>query len=86
MCEHRLRNRSAGTIGHGTALPEFPVGIGGVGKLHAVPARRDRTRGGVQSCEAVNPGSAPRGIFAPALAMSITGKHLTPKKTGWRKY
>jgi hypothetical protein len=23
MCEHRLRNHSAGTIGHGTALPGF---------------------------------------------------------------
>ncbi len=23
MCEHRLRKHSAGTIGHGTALPDF---------------------------------------------------------------
>jgi hypothetical protein len=27
MCEHRLRNYSAGTIGHGTALPDLLLGL-----------------------------------------------------------
>jgi hypothetical protein len=35
--------------------PGFPVGIGGVGELHAAFLNESRTRGGVQCSEAGNP-------------------------------
>jgi hypothetical protein len=36
--------------------PGFPVGIGGVGELHAAFLNESRTRGHVQRCVAGNPG------------------------------
>jgi hypothetical protein len=53
--------------------------MGGVRKLHAAFLNEGRTRGGVQSSEVGNPGSAPQDMFAPAMAMHIRRKHLTPK-------
>ena len=38
MCEHRLRNHSAGTIGHGTALPDFLVALANSMRLSLMKA------------------------------------------------
>jgi hypothetical protein len=40
--------------------PGFPVGLDGLGELHAVPAGRDRTRGDGWRCAVGNPGTNPR--------------------------
>jgi hypothetical protein len=49
---------------HGRSLrsPGFPVKIGGLGELHAVPARRDRTRGRWSVLRSRKSGYAPVGM------------------------
>ena len=79
MCEHRLRKHSAGTIGHGTALPDF---------LLVVVALVNSMRLSLMKAAHVALSSAARqeirvrrrqDMFAPAMAMHVTRKHLTPK-------